>query len=247
MRLSTRTGALAALLFALAALPAHAQQVVRVGHFPNITHVQALVARNFERQGQGWFGSASARARRSSGTPTTPARAPWRRSSPTRSTSPMSGRARRSTRTRSSRGEEIRIVAGARQRRRGPGGPAGLGARQRPRTSRASGSPRRSSATRRTSRPAPGWPPAACGSRRPAATRRSCRPPTRTSWRCSAAGSSTRSGRSSPGCRASSSRPAGSVLVEETDAVTTVPGAGVKFLKQQARSRPPLRRRPRAS
>lgn len=28
---------------------------VRIGYFPNITHVQALVARNLERQGQGWF------------------------------------------------------------------------------------------------------------------------------------------------------------------------------------------------
>ncbi|MBM6578964.1 ABC transporter substrate-binding protein [Microvirga sp. BT689] len=37
--------------------PAFAQQgtTVRVGHFPNITHVQALVARAFERQGRGWF------------------------------------------------------------------------------------------------------------------------------------------------------------------------------------------------
>ena len=38
--------------------PAFAQQstTVRVGHFPNITHVQALVARGFERQGRSWFG-----------------------------------------------------------------------------------------------------------------------------------------------------------------------------------------------
>lgn len=28
---------------------------IRVGYFPNITHVQALVARSFERQGRGWF------------------------------------------------------------------------------------------------------------------------------------------------------------------------------------------------
>lgn len=28
---------------------------IRVGHFPNVTHVQALVARNFERQGRDWF------------------------------------------------------------------------------------------------------------------------------------------------------------------------------------------------
>src|SRR5262245_5712239 len=38
---------------------AHAQSdavTVRIGHFPNVTHVQALVARNFERQGRDWFG-----------------------------------------------------------------------------------------------------------------------------------------------------------------------------------------------
>ncbi|MCA1408341.1 ABC transporter substrate-binding protein [Ensifer sp. IC3342] len=28
---------------------------IRIGHFPNVTHAQALVARNFERQGQSWF------------------------------------------------------------------------------------------------------------------------------------------------------------------------------------------------
>jgi NitT/TauT family transport system substrate-binding protein len=30
---------------------------VRVGHFPNITHVQALIARNFERKGENWLAS----------------------------------------------------------------------------------------------------------------------------------------------------------------------------------------------
>src|SRR6187200_2315805 len=29
--------------------------VIRFGHFPNITHVQALVAHNLSRQGKGWF------------------------------------------------------------------------------------------------------------------------------------------------------------------------------------------------
>jgi NitT/TauT family transport system substrate-binding protein len=29
--------------------------VVRAGHFPNITHVQGLVAHNLSRQGKGWF------------------------------------------------------------------------------------------------------------------------------------------------------------------------------------------------
>src|SRR6187399_111488 len=29
--------------------------VLRVGHFPNITHAQGLVAHNLSRQGKGWF------------------------------------------------------------------------------------------------------------------------------------------------------------------------------------------------
>jgi NitT/TauT family transport system substrate-binding protein len=32
-----------------------AGETIRVGHFPNVTHVQALVAHNFSRQGKGWF------------------------------------------------------------------------------------------------------------------------------------------------------------------------------------------------
>jgi sulfonate transport system substrate-binding protein len=42
---------------ALAALPvrALAQTTIRVGHFPNITHVQALVAHALSRAGKGWF------------------------------------------------------------------------------------------------------------------------------------------------------------------------------------------------
>lgn len=31
------------------------QRTIRVGHFPNITHVQALVAHRLTRQGKGWF------------------------------------------------------------------------------------------------------------------------------------------------------------------------------------------------
>lgn len=31
------------------------EHVIRMGHFPNVTHVQALVARNMERHGKGWF------------------------------------------------------------------------------------------------------------------------------------------------------------------------------------------------
>ena len=37
-------------------IPTHAQQTtLRVGHFPNVTHVQALVAHALTRQGKGWF------------------------------------------------------------------------------------------------------------------------------------------------------------------------------------------------
>ena len=37
--------------------PVSAQEMtIRVGHFPNVTHVQALVARNFERLKKSWFG-----------------------------------------------------------------------------------------------------------------------------------------------------------------------------------------------
>lgn len=48
------------LLLALAALAcanqSHAAEtVLRIGHFPNITHAQALVAHNLSRQGKGWF------------------------------------------------------------------------------------------------------------------------------------------------------------------------------------------------
>ncbi len=31
--------------------------VLRVGHFPNVTHVQAILARSFAREGKGWFES----------------------------------------------------------------------------------------------------------------------------------------------------------------------------------------------
>lgn len=46
----------AAMIGALApSLPAAAQTTLRIGHFPNITHVQALVAHNMSRTGKGWF------------------------------------------------------------------------------------------------------------------------------------------------------------------------------------------------
>src|SRR5688500_15209645 len=40
---------------ALAAPSVTAETVLRIGHFPNITHAQALVAHNLSRQGKGWF------------------------------------------------------------------------------------------------------------------------------------------------------------------------------------------------
>jgi NitT/TauT family transport system substrate-binding protein len=66
----TRQGPIAALLRAVAtallgaivagsthgSTAAAQDRSIRVGHFPNVTHVQALVARNLERQGQDWFG-----------------------------------------------------------------------------------------------------------------------------------------------------------------------------------------------
>jgi NitT/TauT family transport system substrate-binding protein len=61
---STARGALAVVSVAwalgvtaafLVATAAHAQTKLRVGHFPNITHIQALVAHNLSRQGKGWF------------------------------------------------------------------------------------------------------------------------------------------------------------------------------------------------
>jgi NitT/TauT family transport system substrate-binding protein len=42
----------AAFIFAVSA---NAETVLRVGHFPNITHAQGLVAHNLSRQGKGWF------------------------------------------------------------------------------------------------------------------------------------------------------------------------------------------------
>ena len=34
---------------------ADAETRIRIGHFPNVTHVQALVAQSFSREGKGWF------------------------------------------------------------------------------------------------------------------------------------------------------------------------------------------------
>ncbi|MCG7392299.1 ABC transporter substrate-binding protein [Microvirga sp. ACRRW] len=57
MRQGWRLFLFAAFAWLAAQAPAFAQgaTTLRVGHFPNITHVQALVARAMERQGKGWF------------------------------------------------------------------------------------------------------------------------------------------------------------------------------------------------
>jgi NitT/TauT family transport system substrate-binding protein len=47
--------ALAAVLLLSSAASSLAQTILRVGHFPNITHAQGLVAHALSRQGKGWF------------------------------------------------------------------------------------------------------------------------------------------------------------------------------------------------
>src|SRR5205823_6263952 len=42
--------------FAAPVSPSIAEDVtIRVGHFPNLTHMQGLIAHNLSRQGKGWF------------------------------------------------------------------------------------------------------------------------------------------------------------------------------------------------
>lgn len=53
MRLSTLF--LSILFTATNAFPGSGDTRIRVGHFPNVTHVQALVAHALSRQGKGWF------------------------------------------------------------------------------------------------------------------------------------------------------------------------------------------------
>jgi len=51
-----KTFRLSCVIITLAAIASvNAETVVRVGHFPNITHAQGLVAHNLSRQGKGWF------------------------------------------------------------------------------------------------------------------------------------------------------------------------------------------------
>src|SRR6202048_5554237 len=53
--MKTILNSLALLLITVAVSVATEKTVVRVGHFPNITHLQGLVAHNLSRQGKGWF------------------------------------------------------------------------------------------------------------------------------------------------------------------------------------------------
>lgn len=46
---------LVSILVAAAITPSNGQGKIRVGHFPNVTHVQALVGHALSRQGKGWF------------------------------------------------------------------------------------------------------------------------------------------------------------------------------------------------
>lgn len=45
----------ATLAFATAAARADEPATIRIGHFPNVSHVQALIAHALSRQGKGWF------------------------------------------------------------------------------------------------------------------------------------------------------------------------------------------------
>ena len=53
--MKTLLNSITLLLIPLAMSIAGDKTVIRVGHFPNITHVQGLVAHSLSRQGKGWF------------------------------------------------------------------------------------------------------------------------------------------------------------------------------------------------
>jgi len=53
--MKTLLNSITLLLIPIALSIAGDKTVIRVGHFPNITHVQGLVAHNLSRQGKGWF------------------------------------------------------------------------------------------------------------------------------------------------------------------------------------------------
>jgi NitT/TauT family transport system substrate-binding protein len=53
--MTSRVFPLFSCLWLLLSHHAYAEQVIRVGHFPNVTHVQGLVAQHLTRTGRGWF------------------------------------------------------------------------------------------------------------------------------------------------------------------------------------------------
>jgi len=53
-QMKTILNSLALLLITVAVSVASDKTVIRVGHFPNITHAQGLVAHYLSRQGKGW-------------------------------------------------------------------------------------------------------------------------------------------------------------------------------------------------
>jgi NitT/TauT family transport system substrate-binding protein len=55
LRLALAALAIAALLLLSAPASLSAQTILRVGHFPNVTHAQAVIAHGLSRQGRGWF------------------------------------------------------------------------------------------------------------------------------------------------------------------------------------------------
>ena len=131
---------------------------------------------------------------------------------------------------------------GRRERRLRAGGAAGLGPRQARRFPRQAHrhAAVRQHAGRRRARLARGRRAAHHADRRRRAGAADRQP--RPARACSRASSSTRSGPSSPGCRASSSEAGGKVLVEEKDAITTVLASSAEFLAAAARPRAALRR-----
>ncbi len=44
-----------AVFWAIATMGWGEEPALRVGHFPNVTHAQALVGHHLSRQGRGWF------------------------------------------------------------------------------------------------------------------------------------------------------------------------------------------------
>ena len=232
MRHGWRLLILATLSLVGAHAPAFAQQstTVRVGHFPNITHVQALVARGFERQGRSWFGERLGPGVKiewyAYNAGPSAMEAIFANSLDLTYVGPnpaLNAYAR-------SRGEEVRVVAGAVN-----GGSALVVQADSSlvEAGRFPGQAHRHAAIRQH---------AGCGRSRLAggrrvahhADRRRCAggadQPIPISSPCSRASSSTRSGPWSPGSRGSRSEAGGKILVEEKEAITTILVSSAGFL-----------------